>query len=193
VDLVFAVLLPSFFALLLFVPGHGRNFAGTVPHMLAVQSVVETLYFWRGRFAKCGRAAKTVLQSARKRGRLTRQWPGRSLNMKRRMSIIAGLAVATCCAVGEPAEQGSLPASAQISSTPFAAATTPAGKVQLANPFRKTRANAGERAPVDRYGNISSRPWAQAAGWRPEDPTSFMDLKNHDAEMPLLWVWIGPQ
>jgi len=59
---------------------------------------------------------------------------------------------------------------------------------QRTYPFLEPKVKATDR--IERYGGISSRPWAQTVGWPSASP--FVDEKNHEAHFNLFWIGARP-
>lgn len=59
---------------------------------------------------------------------------------------------------------------------------------QRAYPFLEPKVKHTDS--IERFGGISSRPWAQTAAWT--GASNFVDEKNHEAHFNLFWLGATP-
>jgi hypothetical protein len=105
------------------------------------------------------------------------------MKTKTAIAVIA-FAGALQLALAQPTNQTmSANTTAAKNQKPPATATFEKHKFQIITPFSKLTLKKPER--IEHYGNMSSRPWSQIAGWHPGE-SQFPTAENQEPKLVLI-------
>ena len=76
------------------------------------------------------------------------------------------------------------------SENPYVANVTIEKKLHLFTPLTPSTITE-PKDKIERYGNMSSQPWAQIVGWHP-GTSQFPDADTHESKLDLIWIGHEP-